>query len=45
MYELSGLAKVEVPKAIEESRTAPVIHEKQCDVDQMKDVVKEFLQR
>ena len=42
--ELSGLAKVDVPRAIEEIRTAPVVHEKQCDVEQMKDVVKEFLQ-
>ena len=42
--ELSGLAKVEVPRAIEEIRTAPVVHEKQCDVEQMKDVVKAFLQ-
>ncbi len=41
--ELSGLAKVAVPQAIEEIRSAPVLHEKQCDVDQMKDVVKEFL--
>ncbi len=41
--ELSGLAKVKVPAAIEEIRSAPVLHEKQCDVDQMKDVVKEFL--
>lgn len=41
--ELSGLAKVKVPQAIEEIRSAPVLHEKQCDVEQMKDVVKEFL--
>lgn len=42
--ELSDLAKVEVPAAIEEIRNAPIIHKKQCDVDQMKDVVREFLQ-
>jgi len=41
--ELSRLAKVKVPDAIEEIRTAPVLHKRQCDVDQMKDVVKEFL--
>ena len=41
--ELSGLAKVKVPNAIEEIRTAPVIHDKQCDVDKMKDTVREFL--
>ncbi len=41
--ELSALAKVEVPKAIEEIRTAPTVHDRQCDVDGMKDVVKDFL--
>jgi len=41
--ELSEIAGVKVPGAIEEIRTAPVLHERQCDVDQMKDVVKEFL--
>ena len=41
--ELSGLAKVKVPSAVEEIRTAPVIHDKQCEVGQMKDVVREFL--
>ena len=41
--ELSGLAKVKVPSAIEEIRTAPVVHDKQCEIGQMKDVVREFL--
>ena len=41
--ELSKLANVTVPQAIEEIRTAPVLHDKQCDVDKMKDVVREFL--
>lgn len=41
--ELSKLANVTVPQAIEEIRTAPVLHDKQCDVDEMKDVVREFL--
>ncbi|MBP3206512.1 MAG: threonine synthase [Lachnospiraceae bacterium] len=41
--ELSGLANVKVPNAIEEIRTAPVVHDKQCDVDKMQDTVKEFL--
>ncbi len=41
--ELSKLANVKVPMAIEEIRTAPVLHDKQCDVDQMQDVVREFL--
>ena len=40
---LSQIANVEVPKAIQEIRTAPVVHDKQCDVDQMQNVVREFL--
>lgn len=42
--ELSRLANVAVPQAIEEIRSAPVLHERQCEVDEMKDVVKDFLQ-
>lgn len=41
--ELSRLANVAVPQAIEEIRTAPVVHDTQCDVDKMKDTVKGFL--
>lgn len=41
--ELSALADVKVPAAIEEIRTAPVVHDRQCDVEQMQDVVREFL--
>ncbi len=41
--ELSKLSGVKVPNAIEEIRTAPVLHDKQCDVDKMKDTVREFL--
>ncbi|MCM1102299.1 MAG: threonine synthase [Clostridium sp.] len=41
--ELSKLANVKVPAAIEEIRTAPVLHDKQCDVDGMEKVVREFL--
>ena len=41
--ELAGLAKVKVPSAIEEIRTAPVIHDKQCEIGQMKDVIRIFL--
>lgn len=41
--ELSKIANVKVPNAIEEIRTALVLHDKQCDVDQMTNVVKEFL--
>ena len=41
--ELSKIANVAVPNAIEEIRTAPVVHDKQCDVDRMQNVVREFL--
>lgn len=41
--ELSVLANVAVPNAIEEIRTAPVLHDMQCEVDEMQKVVKEFL--
>lgn len=41
--ELSRIANVAVPQAIEEIRTAPVVHDRQCDVDKMKDTVREFL--
>ena len=42
--ELSKIANVAVPNAIEEIRTAPILHDKQCQVDEMKDVVRAFLQ-
>ena len=41
--ELSKLAIVKVPNAIEEIRTAPVLHDRVCDKEEMKAVVKEFL--
>ena len=41
--ELSKLANVKVPEAIEEIRTAPVLHDRVCDKEEMKAVVKEFL--
>ena len=41
--ELSKLANVKVPNAIEEIRTAPVLHDRICDKEEMKAVVKEFL--
>lgn len=41
--ELSVLSGVKVPRAVEEIRTAPVLHKKVCEAGQMKDVVKEFL--
>ena len=33
----------EVPQAVEEIRTAPVVHCRECDVAQMEKVVREFL--
>ena len=41
--ELSRLSGVEVPKAIEEIRKAPVLHDHICDKTQMKQMVMEFL--
>ncbi len=41
--ELSALAKVAVPNAINEIRTAPVLHDTVCDKEEMKAVVKKFL--
>lgn len=41
--ELSRIANVAVPKAVEEIRTAPILHDHVCDKTQMKAVVKEFL--
>lgn len=40
---LSECAKVKVPRAIEEIRTAPVLHDHVCDKTQMKETVMEFL--
>lgn len=41
--ELSRIGNVAVPDAIEEIRTAPVLHDNVCDKTEMKDVVKRFL--
>jgi threonine synthase len=41
--ELSRLSNVSVPNAIEEIRTAPVLHDTVCDVDKMCDSVKKIL--
>ncbi len=41
--ELSRLAGVSVPNAIEEIRTAPVLHDTVCGKEEMKAVVKRFL--
>ena len=41
--ELSRIANVKVPRAIEEIRTAPVVHDHVCEKEDMKQVVKDFL--
>ena len=41
--ELSNIANVEVPNAIEEIRTAVTVHNNVCEVAEMKKVVKDFL--
>lgn len=41
--ELSRIANVAVPAAIEEIRSAPVLHDNICEVDEMPDMVKRFL--
>ncbi|MCC8168328.1 MAG: threonine synthase [Clostridiales bacterium] len=41
--ELSRISGVSVPQAVEEIRTAPIVHDVQCDVEQMQQVVKNFL--
>ena len=41
--ELSKIGNIAVPKAIEEIRTAPVVHDNVCDKMEMKETVKKFL--
>ncbi len=41
--ELSRIANVKVPQAIEDIRTAPVLHDTVCDKTQMKQTVKNIL--
>ncbi len=41
--ELSGLANVSVPNAIEEIRSAPVVHDHICEKEEMKEVVRKIL--
>ena len=41
--ELSELSGVKVPRAVEEVRSAPVLHDKQCEPGEMDKIVKEFL--
>lgn len=41
--ELSRLADVKIPKAIEQIRSAEVLHHTECEVDELPDVVRRFL--
>ena len=41
--KLSEISRVEVPRAVEEIRSAPVRHKTICAVDQMPQVVRDFL--
>ena len=41
--ELSRISGTSIPRAIEEIKNAPVLHDKVIEKDQMKDAVKEFL--
>lgn len=41
--ELCRISNVEVPEAIEEIRSAPVLHEIQCDKSEMKEALETFL--
>ena len=41
--ELSKISRVKVPNAIEEIRTAPVLHDTVCGIDEMPQTVRDFL--
>ena len=41
--ELEKVSKVQIPKAIEEIRTAPVLYDHICEKEEMKATVKKFL--
>ncbi|MCR5102999.1 MAG: threonine synthase [Eubacterium sp.] len=41
--ELETLSKIPVPAAVQEIRTAPVVHDTVCEKDEMEAVVKKFL--
>lgn len=41
--ELSKIARVPVPKAVMEIRTAPVVHKTKCEVEEMEEMVRKFL--
>ena len=41
--DLSKLSNTAVPQAIEDIRSAPVLHKTECDVNEMKSVIAGFL--
>ena len=41
--ELTKISGVQEPNAIKEIRSAAVVHDTVCEVNEMKDVVKKFL--
>lgn len=41
--ELEKLSQVRIPRAVEEIRTAPVVHDTVCEKEEMEAVVKKFL--
>ncbi|MBO4592132.1 MAG: threonine synthase [Eubacterium sp.] len=41
--ELENISQVKVPNAVNEIRTAPVVHDTVCDKEEMEAVVKKFL--
>ena len=41
--ELEKLSKVKIPQAIEDIRSAKVLHKTVCEVEEMQDVVRKFL--
>ena len=43
MDVLSQISNTEIPRAIEEIRTAPVRHQTVCEADEMPEIVKKIL--
>ena len=41
--ELAAAAGLVLPKAVEEIRTAPIRHDRECAVDEMEETVKNIL--
>ena len=41
---LSKTANVAIPNAVEELKTAPILHDNICEKDGMKDIIKQFLE-